>query len=513
MTTINSSSGLYNYAETEYLEYIDGSYNRSSFLELENWLIQNDVSYQIFLKNHASPFTMEYYLDKFPPYSINTSNNISISTFSVPDTTNQNNDSQYSQYSQYSQDSSLNFYLGFELSPENNNQNSNIEITFDYSLFDATFICVGGGGGGGGCGSNAGTGGGGGGIAFLTTDVSSNCIYSINVGAGGSYGGLNNNGNSGGDSSIYENNENGYCLCHCTGGGGGLYTTNTQDTLITGNGGYCNIYLNEQTNNTFGFGGMGGLGMGEFGTTPQIIETNTNELYGSYSIFYNSVAGDSCTNGMLSLPIPKELNYFIDSSFSGGGNGGTTTYIPSNNYKGSGGYGGVSSYNSSNGENGVVYCYFTYPQTRSQYNELIQNYNNWVAPINFAWNNFMVILYFYKRFFYIVNTENYEFIDDVYEKYGAQVESMIQQFEYEIIQKINPLINSLFEKDDVLKDRIVDIKTYQETFFRIAYEDYKESFQKEYQESIAAYFYETNNSIDETNVFLKYITQKIKNKK
>jgi hypothetical protein len=510
MTTINSSSGLYNYAETEYLEYIDGSYNRSSFLELENWLIQNDVSYQLFLKNHASPFNMEYYLDKFPPYSINTSNNISISTFSVPDTTNQNNDSQNSQYSQ---DSSLNFYLGFELTLENNDQsNGNIQLTFDYSLFDATFICVGGGGGG----SDGGSGGGGGGIASFETDLSSNYIYSINVGGGGHYGLLNTNGANGGDTYIYEGNENGYCLCHCTGGGGGLYTTNSQNTSITGNGGYCKTYFNKQTNNTFGFGGMGGLGVSELGNSTQQFESYNSTLgtYGSYFIYYNNIAGDSCTNGMLSLVIPKELNYFIDSSFSGGGAGagGTNEYIPSNLFKGAGGSSGGSSYNSSNGENGVVYCYFTYPQTRSQSNILIQNYNKWVAPINFAWNNFMVILYFYKRFFYIVNTENYEFIDNVYDKYGAQVESMIQQFEYEIIQQISPLINSLCEKDGVLKQRIADITNYQETFFRIAYEEYGESFQKAYQESIAAYFYEYNNSLDETNVFLKYITQKIKNK-
>jgi hypothetical protein len=505
MTTVDPNPNLYTYAEKEYSEYLSGDYNHEAFLEFQNWLKTNDPSYNynlnVFLQNHVSPFSIEYYLIKNPPYTIVTNDSTNITNFCVKNTT-----SKSANNSSFIQDSSCCLYFGFEVSVTSGSSGT-IELTFDNSILDATFICVGGGGGGAGGGggnyNSGGSGGGGGGLSIISIDLSSNFTYSMTVGSGGEGGIANANGNNGNKSIIqYEYNDDNYIICSCTAGGGGVYIDNMSNYIngqqsVVGIGGYCNTLLNNSTNNTFGFGGMGGLGgiyesggggggygyIYEYGSTGQGI-------YGTYFVgqfYFNSNASNSCTtNGMIALPIPIELTKAsnptvtpcIPKNFSGGGIGGNNGINESGNTGyGSGGKGGKPNMGGSNGENGIIYCYFTYPQTRSEYESLTKAYEKWFAPINFAWTNLMEVYYLWKRFFYICYTKNYDIADTLnnignidysgnyiaFKTSGAYLEQQLSQFEYEFVN----YLNSLLENDTYLKERINYWKYYDESYYDV----------------------------------------------
>lgn len=515
MITVDPNPNLYGYAETEYSKYLSGDYNHESFLEFENWLKTNDPSYNynfnVFLQNHISPFSIEYYLTKFPPYEIVSNDSTNITNFCVKDTT-----SKSASNSSFIQDSSCCLYFGFEVSVTSGSSGT-IELTFDNSILDATFICVGGGGGGAGGGSgnynSGGSGGGGGGLGIISLDLSSNIVYSMTVGSGGEGGIASSNGNNGNKSIIqYKYNDDNYIICSCTAGGGGVYIDNMSDYIngqqsVTGIGGYCNTILNNSTNNTFGFGGMGGLGGifesgGGGGGSGDVYEYGSTGqgIYGTYFVgpfYFNSIASNSCTNnGMIALSIPVELTKAsnptvtpcIPKNFSGGGIGGNNgiNEIGNTGY-GSGGKGGQPNMDGSNGENGIVYCYFTYPQTRIEYESLTKAYENWVAPINFAWTNLMEVYYIWKRFFYICYTKNYDIAYTLYntgsidycgnyidfDVSSAYLEQEFSQFEYEFIN----YLNSLLENDVYLKSRVETLNYYNESFY------------KKYGETLSMYYY------------------------
>jgi hypothetical protein len=512
MSNVEPNRKLYKYTETEYTEYlegIDGNYNHKAFLEFENWLKANDPSYNynlnVFLQNHISPYNVEYYLEKInPPYTIVANDSTRITNFCVKNTT-----SKSATESSFIQDSSFCLYFGFEVSISCGSSGT-IELAFTDSIVDAMFICVGGGGGGGGGGSGnyncGGSGGGGGGLGFISVDLSSGIYYSMTVGSGGEGGNVNTNGGDGNCSIIqYEDNDENYIICSCSGGGGGVYISNISNyingqTIVAGIGGYCNKLLNNSTNNTFGVGGMGGLGGiqsdGNFGGggyygSGTYYGYNGIGTYGQYYVgpfYFSSNATNSCTtNGMIALSIPIELDTSsaivapcIPNNFSGGGIGGNQglNEIGNTGY-GSGGRGGSPNTPGTNGENGIIYCYFTYPQTRIEYENLTKEYETWVAPINFCWTNLMEVYYIWKRFFNICFTENYKIAYELYTTTGdidycgnyididisyydsSYVTQQFQQFEYDLIGYLKQIL----ENDDYFKARMKALIVYGESYY------------------------------------------------
>jgi hypothetical protein len=190
---------------------------------------------------------------------------------------------------------------------------------------------------------------------------------------------------------------------------------------------------------------------------------------------------------MITLSIPIELDTSsaivapcIPNNFSGGGIGGNQglNEIGNTGY-GSGGRGGSPNTPGTNGENGIIYCYFTYPQTRIEYENLTKEYETWVAPINFCWTNLMEVYYIWKRFFNICYTENYKIAYELYTTTGdidycgnyididisyydsSYVTQQFQQFEYDLIGYLKQIL----ENDDYFKARMKALTVYHESYY------------------------------------------------